>query len=128
MNKPTSAIADMHVIVDLAGTRSATGVAAALARQLGAHVSGLVLAFEPLIPGYTTAFAVPNDVVLAARQTALHEANAAAMTFETIAKRLALPFDTRVLVTIAGEGFADVVEVCRLSDLVVVGQNHPDAP
>src|SRR5258705_34154 len=52
----------------------------------------------------------------------------AATAFEEIAKRAGIVFETRALEAIAGAGFADVTEACRLSDLVVVSQEDPDRP
>jgi nucleotide-binding universal stress UspA family protein len=126
MKKPTSAIADMHVVVDLAGNRPATTVAAALARQLDAHLTGVTLAFEPLIPVYPMAAPIPTDLIVAAREAALRDAKDATAAFETVAKRVGVPFESRTFETIAGEGFGELAEACRLSDLVVVGQDNPD--
>src|SRR4051812_5683299 len=128
MNKPTTAIADMHVIADLHGKRHATTFAVTVARRLGAHLSGLALSFEPLIPVYPMAAPIPTDYIVQSRETALADAEAAARAFEGVAKGAGLQFETRTLVSIAGEGFEDVVEACRLSDLVVVGQTDPDNP
>jgi nucleotide-binding universal stress UspA family protein len=128
MTKPTSAIADMHVVVDLAGERPAATVAAALARRLDAHLTGIVPAFEPLIPIYPTTAMVATDIIAVARESALKEAKSAAAAFEAIAKRVGIGFERRIFETIAGEGFAEMVETCRLSDLVVVGQDNPDQP
>jgi nucleotide-binding universal stress UspA family protein len=126
--KLKSALTDLHVVVDLAGERNAAILAAALARQVDAHLTGLAIGFEPLIPVYPAAAPIPTDVLVAAREAAVAEAGAAKAAFETIAKRAAINFATHDFRTIAGEGFAELVETCRLSDLVVVGQNDPDRP
>src|SRR4051812_4570470 len=126
MKRPVSAIADMHVIADLHGKRHATTFAVTVARRLGAHVTGLALSFEPLIPVYPMAAPIPTDYIVQARETAVADAQAAARAFDDVARGAGLQFETRALASITGEGFAEVVEACRLSDLVVVGQADPD--
>src|ERR1700694_5323833 len=83
MKKPRTAIADMHVVVDLAGARAATTVAADLARRLDAHLTGLSLALTPLLPVYSIEAPVPADVITEAHEGVLAEAKAAGAEFET---------------------------------------------
>jgi nucleotide-binding universal stress UspA family protein len=128
MKKSTSSIADMHVIVDLAGERRPATIAADLASRLDAHLSGIALAVEPLIPAYTMAAPVPTDFIVAARERALADAKAAAAAFETTARAAGVPFESRTVESIAGEGFMGVIHDLRLTDLVVVGQDDPDRP
>ncbi len=128
MTKPRTSLADMQVIVDLAGDRSATKLAAALAHQLDAHLTGVSLSYEPLIPAYPMAAPIPTDVIVAAHNAALAGAKAAAAEFERIAKRTGVLYETRPFVTLAGAGFWEVTNACRLSDLVVVSQEDPDRP
>ena len=47
------AIRDILNIIDLAGERRSSVVAADLARQTGAHLTGVSLAFDPLVPVYS---------------------------------------------------------------------------
>ena len=101
MKKPASAIADMHVVVDLHGKRHATTFAVTVARRLSAHLTGLALSFEPLIPVYPMATPIPADFLVAARETALSDAKAAAGDFETTAKGAGLQFEARSLASIA---------------------------
>ena len=126
MKKSASAISDMHVVVDLAGERRAATIAADLASRLDAHLSGLALAFEPLVPVYTMAAPVPTDFIVAARENAIADAKAAGIAFEKIAAAAGVPFETLTLESVAGEGFISAVRDLRLTDLVVVGQDDPD--
>ncbi len=71
----------MHVVVDLAGERRAVAIAADIARRLDAHLTGLALSFEPLIPVYTMAAPVPTDFIVQAREQAIAEGKAAADGF-----------------------------------------------
>jgi nucleotide-binding universal stress UspA family protein len=128
MKKPKGPLTDLHVIVDLGGDRAATALAAALARRLDAHLTGVALSFEPLIPSYPMTAPIPTDIIVAARESALAEAAAAVAGFEGIVSGAGIEFATQSFEAIAGSGFADVTEACRLSDLVVVSQEDPDRP
>ncbi len=128
MKKSASAISDMHVIVDLAGERRAATIAADLASRLDAHLTGLAVAFEPLIPAYSMAAPVPTDFIVAARENAIADARAAGAAFEKIAAAAGVPFETLTLESVAGEGFMGAIHDLRLADLVVVGQDNPDQP
>jgi nucleotide-binding universal stress UspA family protein len=129
MRKPKgTALADLHVVLDLGGERQSALLAAALARQFDAHLSGLALSFEPLIPVYPMAAPIPTEAIVAARNAARDEARAATSAFDAIAKRAGITFGSRVFTSIAGEGFVEMVEATRLSDLVIVAQTDPDRP
>jgi nucleotide-binding universal stress UspA family protein len=128
MKKSTSTIADMHVVIELAGERRPATIAADLAGRLDAHLTGLALAVEPLIPAYTMAAPVPTDFIVQAREQALADAKTATDAFETVAKNAGIAFETRTVESIAGEGFIAAVRDLRLTDLVVVGQDDPDHP
>jgi nucleotide-binding universal stress UspA family protein len=128
MKKSTSSIADMHVIVDLAGERRAVAIAADIASRLDAHLTGIALAVEPLIPAYTMAAPVPTDFIVQAREQALSDAKAAAAAFEKGAEGAGVAFETRAVESIAGEGFMEAVRDLRVTDLVVVSQDDPDHP
>jgi len=128
MNKSASAISDMHVVVDIAGERRPAAIAADLANRFGAHLTGLALAFEPLIPAYTMSAPIPTDFIVAARENAIADARAAGAAFEKIAEGAGVPFETLMLESVAGEGFMGAVRDLRTTDLVVVGQDNPDRP
>jgi nucleotide-binding universal stress UspA family protein len=128
MKKSTSSIADMHVVVDLSGERRAVPIAADIAARLDAHLTGLALAVEPLIPAYTMAAPVPTDFIVQAREQALTDAQAAAAAFDKVAEAAGIAFETRAVESIAGEGFMEAVRDLRVTDLVVVGQDDPDRP
>ena len=128
MTKLPNPIADMHVVVDLAGERRAVTIAAELAGRLSAHLTGLALALEPLVPAYAMAAPIPTDFVVAVGEQAIADAAAAAAAFETAARDADVRFEARTLISIAGEGFMRAAGELRLSDLVVVGQDDPDRP
>ncbi len=73
----TSLIRDMLVVVDLAGQRSSAKLATGLAARLGAHLTGLALAYDPITPAYSMAAPIPTDFMVSAREQAMAEAKEA---------------------------------------------------
>jgi nucleotide-binding universal stress UspA family protein len=127
MAKATSSINDMHVVIDLAGERRAVGVATELARQVEAHLTGVALAFEPIVPMYTMGTPVPTDLIIAAHDRAVEDAKAATAAFERSASLAGIRFASRMTESIGGEGLDNITRGLALSDLIVIGQQNPDA-
>jgi nucleotide-binding universal stress UspA family protein len=123
-----SSIKDIVVLVDLGGERRPVTVAADLARRTGAEVTGIAMAFNPLVPMYTSAAPVPADFIVQAQKQSLAEAKAAGDAFQAIAGKAGVKATTRIAQSITGDGFADVVSGSLLADLAVVGQDDPDQP
>ena len=121
-----SAIRDMLVVIDLAGERNSAKLAVDLARRFGAHLTGLALAYDPITPAYSMAAPIPTDFMVSAREQALEDAKKAAAAFEEIGRVAGLPIETRVSDVMVGDGFGGIIDHCKLSDLVVVGQDNPD--
>ena len=128
MSKAVSTINDMHVIVDLSGERRPTTIAADLARQLDAHLTGVALAFEPVVPVYTMTTPLPTDLIVAAHEQAVNDAKAAARAFEQIATDAGVRYASRTTESVGSDGLEGVTRSLALSDLLVVGQQNPDAP
>ncbi len=128
MNNAVSTINDMHVIVDLSGTRRPTVIAADLARQLDAHLTGVALAFEPVVPVYTMTTPLPTDLIVAAHEQAVNDAKAAAAAFGAIASAAGVRYESRTTESVGSDGLEGVTRSLALSDLLVVGQQNPDAP
>lgn len=131
------AIKDMLVLLDNgrqtapggapAAVDAATVAALDLAGRTGAHVTGVALAVDPIVPGFVVA-PLPVEVIEQARAQAIALADAAIDRFTAEAKRLDLPHETRMSEILMGgvpEGFA---VACRTTDLVVIGQDDPDRP
>ena len=53
----------------------------------GAHLTGIALAFDPLMPVYTVAAPIPTDFIVAAHDQGIADAKAALAAFEAIGKR-----------------------------------------
>jgi nucleotide-binding universal stress UspA family protein len=128
MKSPGSSIADMHVIVDREGERRPARIAADLAARLDAHLTGIAIAFEPTVPVYAMPAAIPAEMIVAARERAIAEAETTAAAFRAIATAAGVPLDTRTHESLGGEGVAGIAGALALSDLVVVGQVDPDRP
>lgn len=126
-NKTTrSTIRDMLVVIDLAGERNSARLAVDLAGKLGAHLTGLALAYDPITPAYSMAAPIPTDFMVSAREQAVEDAKTAGSGFEEIARVAGLSVETRVSDVMVGDGFGGIVDSCKLSDLVVIGQDNPD--
>ena len=128
MNNAVSTINDMHVIVDLSGERRPTMIAADLARQLDAHLTGVALAFEPVVPVYTMTTPLPTDLIVAAHEQAVSDAKKAAAAFEQIAAGSGLRYAARTTESVGSDGLEGVTRSLAMSDLLVVGQQNPDSP
>jgi nucleotide-binding universal stress UspA family protein len=122
----TKSIKDILAVVDLAGERNSAKLAADLARRIGSHLTGLALAYDPITPAYSMAAPIPTDFMVTAREQALADAKKAATAFEEIGRVAGIPVETRVSDIMVGDGFGGIIDHCKLTDLVVVGQDNPD--
>ena len=115
------ALKDITALVDLRGPKHAMNVAIDLALKTEAHVTGLALAYNPVMPGYLIA-PMPADYLEQARKQSEDEAQSALKEFDAAAERNGTKHESR-LVQMAGGGAADpFIAQCRLSDLIVMGQ------
>ncbi len=121
------AIKDILAVVDLAGDQRAVKVALDLAGRTNAHVTGLSIAFEPVVPGFVAA-PMPADYIEIARESALKAAAASGTKFMEMARRAGLQAESRTAEMITGGTAEAVVTHCRFTDLVVIGQDNPDQP
>lgn len=125
MAKGGSGLKDITVIVDNGGERRAAKVAAELARVAEAHLTGIALAVDPLVPVYTVAAPIPTDFIVAAHEQGVAEAKAALAAFDAIGSAAGVTTESRVAESISGD-FSSVIRNTILTDLVVVGQDDPD--
>lgn len=120
-------IKDILTIVDLGGERPAASAAAELARRLDAHLTGLTMAHSPVIPTGGMAMA-PADLSARVREAWLDQAREADAAFQEIGRLAGVRYESLVSDQPAGSYFAELLRHSRLSDLVVVGQEDPEAP
>ncbi|MCB1498461.1 MAG: universal stress protein [Bauldia sp.] len=125
MARDGAAIRDITVVVDGGGERRAAQVAAELARVTGAHLTGLALAVDPLVPVYTVAAPIPTDFIVAAHEQGVADAKAALDAFDRIGQAAGVPSEGRVVESISGD-FSGLVRNALLTDLAVIGQNDPN--
>ncbi len=128
MTDAVSTINDMHVIVDLGGERRPMTIAADLARQLNAHLTGVALAFEPVVPVYTMTTPLPTDLIVAAHEQAVNDAKSAATAFTKAAAAAGICYESRTTESVGSDGLEGVTRSLALSDLLVIGQQSPDVP
>ncbi|WP_333822173.1 universal stress protein [Pinisolibacter sp.] len=98
-----------------------------LARRLEAHVTGVALAVDPIVPGFVVA-PLPVEVIEQARTQAMEVARTATDRFRVIAERGGVAAETRVAEILMGGAPEGFVVNCRSTDLVVIGQDDPDRP
>lgn len=96
-----------------------------LARRLGAHVTGIALAVDPIVPGFVVA-PLPVEVIEQARTQALDVAKTATERFQGTADKLGVACETRVAEVLMGGAPEGFVVNCRATDLVVIGQDDPE--
>ena len=121
------ALKDILTIVDLAGAQPAAKYAVDLAVRNDAHVTGLSIAFEPVVPAFAAA-PMPADYLSVAHDQAIAAAKDARAAFDDIARVAAAKSESRVAEILTGGPVENVLRHCRTTDLVVVGQLNPDAP
>jgi nucleotide-binding universal stress UspA family protein len=124
--RPSKTISDIQVIVDLSGARPAVSVATDLARKLDAHVTGVALSFEPIIPIYSMTTPLPTDIIVAAHDQAVNDAAAAVAAFEKMAAAAGVRFAVKTTATIGNEGTHGLARSLALADLTVISQQNPD--
>ncbi|WP_068088361.1 universal stress protein [Polycladidibacter stylochi] len=121
------AIKDIVTLVDLNGEQPATKLTVEFAQQVGAHATGISLAFEPIVPGFIAA-PMPADYLQMAHKQAVDAANASAQTFKKAAEMAGIPFETRVAEIITGGSLDPILQQARMTDLVVISQDNPEMP
>lgn len=120
-------IKDIAVIVDRRPDRPASRVAVDLAKRLNAHLTGLTIAYDPVVPGYAVT-PVPIDFMISARNQALDEAKNAGTAFSNQTHEAGLSAEVRMVEVMSGAGLDDIIHEVRLADLVIIGEDDPEHP
>ncbi|MTI43328.1 universal stress protein family protein [Roseibium hamelinense] len=118
---------DILTIVDLAGSQAGAKYALELGRQFDAHVTGLAIAFEPVVPAFAAA-PMPVDYLEAAHEQAMGAAKEAQKQFDELARLSGTKIESRIAEVLTGGPLEGVMQHCRPTDLVVIGQANPDTP
>jgi nucleotide-binding universal stress UspA family protein len=119
---------DIVVLLDqVRETSPATEMAIDLARRANAHLNGVALAIDPIVPGFIVA-PIPVDAFEVARVESLKVAQEALDRFETAARKEAISAEPRLAEVLVGGAPEVFTAHCRLTDLIVIGQSDPDRP
>ncbi len=120
------ALKDILLLLDTAeGPSQSADTAIDLANRFGAHVTALALSVDPIVPGLVVA-PIPIELIEASREAAMKIATDAVARFEELARRSDISRETRIAEVLMG-GIPQTFSIAtRLTDLVVIGQDHPD--
>ena len=114
-------VKDIVVNLGLGARDPACDYAISIAEAFEAHVLGVAVAYEPVIPG-TVFGGIPPEIIDGQRREADNKARAAVSRFDQAAKRAGLSSETRILRTTIAEAADELGRIGRRFDLVVVGQ------
>lgn len=120
-------IKDILTILDLSGDQPAAKYALEFGRNYDAHVTGLAVSFEPVVPAFAAA-PMPVDYLQAAHEQAIAAAKEAKKDFDELARIAGVKCESRMAEILTGGPLENVLVNCRPTDLVVIGQANPDKP
>jgi len=111
------------IVVNLGlGTRDPAGeYAISVAAAFEAHLLGIAISFEPIIPG-TVMGGIPPEIIEGQRSESNKKAHAAISRFEKAATRAGVSSDSRILSTSISGAADQLGRIGRRFDLIVVGQ------
>jgi nucleotide-binding universal stress UspA family protein len=114
-------IKDIVVNLGLGAHDHAGEYAISVAEAFGAHVLGIAVSYEPVIPG-TVMGGIPPEIIENQRSESNKKASTAVSRFEQAVKRSGVSGETRTI-SASISGAADQIgRIGRRSDLVIVGQ------
>ena len=120
-------IKDILTVLDLAGDQPAAKYALEFGRVHDAHVTGLAVSFEPVVPAFAAA-PMPVDYLQAAHDQAIAAAKDAKEQFDEFARLAGVKSESRLAEILTGGPLDNVLAHCRPTDLVMIGQSNPDKP
>lgn len=119
-------IKDILTLLDLGDATPARALAVDLAGKASAHLTGVAPIIEPVMPGYL-AGPIPTEIIENARAQSQVAAEESTKQFRDFAKAAGIEAETR-LVPLSGGGTNAFTVHCRMTDLVIIGQDNPDSP
>ena len=114
-------IKDIVVNLGLGAQDPAVEYAVSLGEQFEAHVLGIAVSYEPVIPG-TVMGGIPPEIIESQRAESNAKARAAIARFEQVAKRAGISMETRTITTSISGAADQIGRIGRRFDLIVVGQ------
>lgn len=123
MPGPEQRIMIKDIVVNLGlGARDPAGeFAVSVAEIFNAHLLGVAVAYEPIIPG-TVMGGIPPEVIESQRIESGKKAGTAIARFDELAKRAGISFETRTISTSVSGAADQIGRMGRRFDLVIVGQ------
>lgn len=118
-------IKDIVVNLGLGTSDPAGDYAVSIAEAFGAHLLGVAVCYEPVIPG-TVMGGVPPEVIESQRAESNKKARAAIARFEQAAKRAGISMETRIINASVAGAADQIGRIGRRFDLVIVGQPPRD--
>jgi nucleotide-binding universal stress UspA family protein len=111
------------IVVNLGlGTRDQAGeFAVSVAEEFDAHLLGVAVSYEPVIPG-TVMGGIPPEIIESQRSESDKKARAAIGRFEQAAKRTGISAETRIISASIAGAADQIGRIGRRFDLVIVGQ------
>lgn len=117
-------IKDVVVNLGLGAKDPAGDFAVAVGEAFEAHVAGIAVAYEPIIPGAVMG-GIPPEFIEAQRNESEKKAKDAIARFEAAAKRSSLSAETRIITSSVSGAADQFARVARRFDLAIVGQADP---
>ncbi|HZD88483.1 MAG TPA: universal stress protein, partial [Pseudolabrys sp.] len=118
-------IKDLIVNLGLGDRDPAGDYAISIAQAYDAHVLGVALAYEPVIPGSVMG-GIPPEFLETQRTESERSARKAMSRFEDAAKRAGVAYETRLMSSSVSGAADQVGRLSRRFDLAVVGQPRRD--
>jgi nucleotide-binding universal stress UspA family protein len=118
-------IKDIVVNLSLGPRDPAGDYAVSVAETFQAHVLGVAVAYEPVIPGNVMG-GIPPEIIESQRAESNKKAQAAVARFEQAAKRAGVSAETRILSTSVAGAADQIGRMGRRFDLIVAGQPEQD--
>lgn len=122
------AIKDVIVHLDTQDPTGAGGhrqsYAISMAAALDAHLTGVALALEPMIPPMVMG-EVPAGVIETQRKRMIETAEAALKAFDEEASRAGVKYEGRIIAALEGSAANALAHQIRTADLAVLGQVEP---
>lgn len=111
------------VVVNLGlGTHDPAGdYAVSVAEAFGAHVLGIAVSYEPVIPG-TVMGGIPPEIIESQRSESNKKARTAVSRFEQAVKRTGVSGETRTIAASISGAADEIGRIGRRFDLIIVGQ------
>lgn len=118
-----------NIVVNLSvrnASKAGCDYAVSVASELGAHITGIAIAFIPNIPGASLGY-LPIETIEAQHRANEEAAQAAVNQFAAATARAEVLSETRILRIDFAQAAEQFSRIARVFDLAIVGQAEPEA-